>query len=91
MKAKAAFNFNLVHELCTPYTAGAANKDDKDEEVAAKAGGDDKPPHEEVYEGVLTATVRNVKILSLSSLAATVFGCPLFIELSSPLMVKAEV
>jgi len=41
-------------------------------------------PSTSTYTAALADTVRKVKILSLSSLAATAIGCPLFLELSSP-------
>ena len=45
-----------------------------------------RPPGDR-YEAALAETVRNVKILSLASLAATVCGTPLLLELASPDMV----
>lgn len=44
-----------------------------------------RPPGE-VYHAHLAETVRNVKLLSLASLAATVCGTPLLLELASPNM-----
>jgi hypothetical protein len=41
-------------------------------------------PTGETYEAHLAETVRNVKLLSLASLAATVCGTPLLLELASP-------
>jgi hypothetical protein len=38
---------------------------------------------ENIYTGAFSETVKRVKMLSLGSLAATVFGCPLLIELSA--------
>ena len=38
---------------------------------------------ENIYTGAFSKTVKRVKMLSLGSLGATVFGCPLLIELSS--------
>jgi hypothetical protein len=38
----------------------------------------------EAYVAALGDTVRKVKVLSLASLAATVVGCPTFVELSRP-------
>jgi hypothetical protein len=44
----------------------------------------EEPESARVYEGGLAVTVRRVKLLSLSSLAATVVGAPLLVHLSSP-------
>jgi len=41
-------------------------------------------PNGKTYEAHLAETVRNVKLLSLASLAATVCGTPLLLELASP-------
>jgi hypothetical protein len=38
---------------------------------------------ENIYTGAFSETVKRVKMLSVGSLAATVFGCPLLIELSA--------
>ena len=58
---------------------------------AAEAGAGSDPsspaiarPPGEVYHAHLAETVRNVKLLSLASLAATVCGTPLLLELASP-------
>ena len=56
--------------------APAAASDSVDEVVERPAG--------DRYEAALAETVRKVKLLSLASLAATVVGTPLLIELSSP-------
>lgn len=52
----------------------------------AASSGDtgEEPESARVYEGGLSVTVRRVKLLSLSSLAATVVGAPLLVHLSSP-------
>ena len=66
--------------------AGRSARDDDDEGAAGKdAGGDarERPS----YEAALGDTVRKVKVLSIASLAATVVGCPTFLELSRPEMV----
>ena len=44
----------------------------------------DVRPTGETYEAHLAETVKNVKLLSLASLAATVCGTPLLLELASP-------
>jgi hypothetical protein len=52
--------------------------------AASTSGADEEPESARVYEGALAVTVRRVKLLSLSSLVATVAGAPLLVHLSSP-------
>ena len=75
------------------YTSSPPRPDDQP--AAASGGGvapggvassdtSEEPESARVYEGGLSVTVRRVKLLSLSSLAATVVGAPLLVHLSSP-------
>ena len=61
---------------------GRRDDDDDDEKDARKRATD--ATTREAYVAALGDTVRKVKVLSLASLAATVVGCPTFVELSQP-------
>ena len=71
--------------------AGWSARDDDDDETRGAAGkdagGDGDASERPSYEAALGDTVRKVKVLSIASLAATVVGCPTFLELSRPEMV----
>jgi len=69
-----------------PFAVSASSEGGADDGAGAKH--DSTPettrPTGETYEAHLAETVRNVKLLSLASLAATVCGTPLLLELASP-------
>ncbi len=60
----------------SPSSRDDNDDDDNTQLLNAKYG-------ENIYTGAFSKTVKRVKMLSLGSLGATVFGCPLLIELSS--------
>ena len=69
-----------------PFAVSASSEGGADDGAGAKRGSTPETtrPTGETYEAHLAETVRNVKLLSLASLAATVCGTPLLLELASP-------
>ena len=75
-----------------PFAVSASSARGADDGAGAVASGGDPAsdsletgrPTGETYEAHLAETVKNVKLLSLASLAATVCGTPLLLELASP-------
>ena len=70
-----------------PLAVSASSERGADDGAGAKRDStlEETPrPTGETYEAHLAETVRNVKLLSLASLAATVCGTPLLLELASP-------
>ena len=73
-----------------PLAVSASSERGADDGAGAISSGGDSTPEEatrptgKTYEAHLAETVRNVKLLSLASLAATVCGTPLLLELASP-------
>ena len=66
----------------TPSPAPPAEAEEEEDRAATPAPAA-RPPGD-VYHAHLAETVRNVKLLSLASLGATVCGTPLLLELASP-------
>ena len=69
-----------------PFAVSASSEGGADDGAGAETRFDPETtrPTGETYEAHLAETVRNVKLLSLASLAATVCGTPLLLELASP-------
>ena len=70
-----------------PFAVSASSEGGADDGAGAKRDStleETTRPTGETYEAHLAETVRNVKLLSLASLAATVCGTPLLLELASP-------
>jgi hypothetical protein len=89
-------SLSRVHETrsfgtSTPFAVSASPTREADAGAGAVGSRDDTThdihenrPTGDVYEAHLAETVKNVKLLSLASLAATVCGTPLLLELASP-------
>lgn len=75
----------------SPFALSATHRREADPRAGAASTTDDTTsdihenrPTGDKYEAHLAETVKNVKLLSLASLAATVCGTPLLLELASP-------